>query len=152
MNKTILALVIFLTVLFSCKSKKKEPQIIIKTVTVYRDTCDSDFINKIAQIETGANDSLSGENGMGRGRYGIYEVCVLGSGLNALLGYTHEDMHDKDKADKVFWAMMGIFNYLYWQKNGAPPSYEDLARMWSGGPMGYEKEATLRYLEKFKNM
>ena len=59
---------------------------------------------------------------------------------------------DKDKADKVFWAMMGIFNYLYWQKNGAPPSYEDLARMWSGGPMGYEKEATLRYLEKFKNM
>lgn len=147
--KQLIGFIILCITLFGCQ--KTKPEVIVKTIVIYRDTCDSEFQNKIAQIETGGLDSLAGENGAGRGRYGIYEICVIGSGLNALLGYNHKDMHTKEKSDHVFWAMIGVFTYLHWQKYGQPPSYEELARKWSGGPDGDKKQATLKYLKKYKN-
>jgi hypothetical protein len=131
---------------------RPEPEIIVKTITIYKDTSSFDFINKIAQIETGANDSLSGENGAGRGRFGIYDICVTGSGLKDLLGFNHYDMHAREKSEAVFWAMMGIFCHLHYQKHGHYPTYEQLARKWAGGPNGDDKVVTLRYLNKFKSL
>lgn len=147
MIKQIIGFTILCIVLFGCK---REREIYVKYMIVYRDTCDSDFIRKIGQIETGNNDSLSGENGAGRGRFGIYNICVKGSGLMDCLGFTHNDMHNSEQAKSVFWAMMGIFCHTYYQKHSRYPSYEDLARMWSGGPNGYNKNSTLKYLEGFK--
>ena len=152
MRQQILGFIILCSVLFGCK--RTEPEVIVRVIerVVYRDTCDSEFIRKIGEIETGNNDDMSGENDMGRGRFGTYEICVRGSGLMDALGYTHEDMHDPKKSKHVFWAMMGIFTYQYWSKYGQPPTYEDLARMWAGGPNGYQKESTLRYLDKFRSL
>ncbi len=148
--KQLIGFLILCATLFGCQ--RPEPEVVVKIVTVYRDTCDSEFMSKIGQIETGGTDSISAENGRGKGRYGIYEVCVKGSGLMDLLGYTHDDMMTKEKSDHVFWAMMGIFCHQYAQKHGKYPTYEDLARMWAGGPSGHEKNATLKYLQKFKSM
>ena len=136
--------------LFGCQ--KPEPIVIIKVIerVVYRDTADSEFMRKIAQIETGANDSLSGENGAGRGRYGIYDVCLEGTGFKTLLNWEHQDMHNREAATAVFWAMMGIFMHTHYQKHGSFPTYEQLARKWAGGPNGETKAATLRYLDKFR--
>ena len=89
-----------------------------ETVIVYRDTCDSEFIRKISQIETGGIDSTVAENGQGRGRFGIYDVCVTGTGLKSLLGFTHTDMNNPEMSTAVFWAMMGIFCHLHHQKHG----------------------------------
>lgn len=137
---------------FTCIRCSTEPEIQIEYITVYRDTCDSEFIAKIGSIETGGTDSITAEHGMGVGRYGIYNVCVKGSGMMDMLCYEHMDMVSKEKSDHVFWAMMGIFCYQYAQKNGRYPSYEDLARMWAGGPTGYKKDSTLKYLRKFKTI
>lgn len=145
--KQILSFILLSITLFCCK--RPDPEIYVKYMIVYRDTCDSEFISKIGQIETGNIDSVSGENGAGKGRYGIYEIAVIGSGLKSLLNYNHSDMHSKECADPVFWAMMGIFSYLHWQKYGQPPTFEDLARKWAGGPDGDKKAATLKYLQKF---
>lgn len=128
---------------------KPEPTIIVKPIYIYRDTCDSQFMNKICQIESGCLDSISGENGMGIGRFGIYEICLIGSGLDVLLNMKHEDMYTRKNSEAVFWAMMGIFQYQHWQKYGKPASYEELARKWAGGPDGERKDATLRYLRAF---
>jgi hypothetical protein len=146
--KQLIGFITLCSVLFGCQ--KPEPEVIVKTFIIYRDTCDSDFMRKIGQIESGGMDSISGENGRGIGRYGIYEIAVIGSGLNALLNYQHDDMYTREKSDRVFWAMMGIFTHLHWQKYGQPPSYEDLARKWAGGPNGERKDATLKYLMKFR--
>lgn len=146
--KQLIGFIILCCTLFGCK--KQHPDVIVKTITIYRDTCDSEFMRKIGYLESGNTDSLFAQGG--KGRYGIYEVCVIGSGLNALLNYSHADMHSKENADRVFWAMMGIFAYQYWQRNGNPPTYEDLARMWAGGPLGYEKAATLYYISKFRKL
>ena len=148
--KQLTAFAILTAVLFSCQQPK--PQIIVKTITIYRDTCDSEFIRKIGQIESNNTDSISGDNGRGKGRFGIYNICVKGSGMYDLLGYSHADMYNKEKSMHVFWATMGIFCYSYAQKHGKYPTYEDLARMWCGGPEGYNSNATLNYLHKFRTL
>jgi hypothetical protein len=61
-------------------------------------------------------------------------------------------MNTKEKSDRVFWAVMGIFCHLYAQKHGHYPTYEELARMWAGGSEGYKSNATLNYLNKFKKI
>jgi hypothetical protein len=148
--KQMIGFIILFLLLFGCQ--RPEPEIIVNTITIYRDTSSFDFIDKIAQIETGANDSLSGENGAGRGRFGIYDICVKGSGLKDLLGFTHYDMHAREKSEAVFWAMIGIFCHLHYQKHGHYPTYEELARKWAGGPNGEEKAVTLKYLNKFRTL
>ena len=143
-----LTLLITLTALFSCQ--KPEPTVIVKTITIYRDTCDSEFIRKIGQIESGNTDNAKSKHGYGR--YQIYNICVKGSGMTDLLGYSHDDMFNAEKSKHVFWATMGIFCHTYAQKHGHYPNYEELARMWCGGPEGYKKNATLNYLHKFKTL
>ncbi len=152
--KQIIGLTILCFTLFGCKQSKPKCEIKIKIVEkiVYRDTCDSEFIQKIGQIETGNTDSTVAEDGRGRGRYGIYEICVKGSGMCDLLGYSHADMNTKEKSDNVFWATMGIFCYLYAQQYGHYPTYEELARMWAGGYHAHDKNCTLNYLSKFRTL
>ena len=150
--KQIIGFIILCFIIIYCQQPKPKAEIKIKIVEkiVYRDTCDSEFIRKIGQIETGNTDSLTEINGHGKGRFQIYNICVKGSGLTDLLGYSHNDMFNAEKSKHVFWATMGIFCHTYAQKHGHYPNYEQLARMWCGGPEGYKKNATLNYLHKFK--
>ena len=131
---------------------KPKPEVIVKTIYITKDTCDtdSDFINAIGQIETLNTDSLIGDSGRAYGRYQIHDVCVTASGLKNLLNYQHKDMFDSVKANRVFWAVIGINCHTYAQKYGKYPDYGDLVRMWNGGPLGYQNEATLNYLKKFE--
>jgi len=131
---------------------KPKPEVYVKTIYITRDTCDtdSDFINAIGEIETQNTDSLIGDSGRAFGRYQIHDVCVTASGLKNLLNYEHKDMFDSVKAERVFWAVMGINCHVYAQKYGKYPDYSDLVRMWNGGPLGYQNEATLNYLKKFE--
>jgi hypothetical protein len=135
--------------LTACKPK---PETIIKTIYITRDTCDtdSDFINAIGHIETLNTDSLIDNSGMAYGRYQMHSVCVKGSGLEYLLNYQHKDMFDSVKAERVFWAAMGVNCYTYAQKYGKYPNLGELARMWNGGPNGHKKQSTLNYLKKFE--
>lgn len=148
--KQLISLTILCFTLYGCR--QREPVIIIREVIVYRDTCDSEFIRKIGQLESGNIDSVSGENGAGKGRYGIYNICVKGSGMTDLLGYNHNDMFNPEKSKHVFWATMGIFCHTFAQRHGRYPNYEELARMWAGGPSGYKSDKTLKYLHKFRTL
>ena len=133
------------------------------TVTIYKDTCDSKFFKTIAEIESGAmsmskidscylQTPIIGDGGRGKGHFQIYDVCVQGTMLNKVLGYTHDTMFDLESSSHVFWSMMGIFSHYYYQKHREYPSYEKLARMWCGGPLGYQKSATDRYANKFNEL
>ena len=132
--------------------QKPETRIVTETVIIYRDTCDSKFQENIGKIETNNLDSIIGDGGRAYGRYQIHQICVKGSGLMDLLGYTHADMFDSTKAEHVFWATMGVHSHTFAQRNGRYPTYEELARMWNGGPSGYQNKSTLKYLEKFRKI
>lgn len=150
--KQAIGFIILVATLFGCKQPKPEIKIVYRDIqyTVYRDTCDSEFIHKIGELESGNTDSINEVGGHGKGRYQIYNICVKGSGMTDLLGYTHDDMYNPEKSKHVFWATMGIFCHLYAQKHGHYPTYEELARMWCGGADGYNKNSTLKYLNKFR--
>jgi hypothetical protein len=152
MRDVIIFCLLIAAVIYAGSKPKQQPEVIVKTVYVTRDTCDtdSDFIRAIGQIETNNTDNVVGDGGRAIGRYQIHDICVKGSGLKDLLNYQHKDMADSIKAEHVFWATMGVHCYTYAQKYGSYPSYEELARMWNGGPNGYQMEATLGYLKKFK--
>ena len=138
-------------------------EIIVKTDTLYRDTCDSKFFKTIAEIESGAismskldscylQSPVLGDGGRAKGHFQIHDVCVQGTMLNKVLGYNHDNMFDLESGSHVFWSMMGIFSHYYYQKHKEYPSYEKLARMWCGGPLGYQKTATDRYAKKFNEV
>jgi hypothetical protein len=148
----IIGFLILCAVLFGFYKKKPEIHVKVIERVVYRDTSDSEFMRKIAQLETGGNDSLSGDGGRGRGRFGIYDVCLTGTGFKDLLNLDHADMHNREAATAVFWAMMGIFMHLHYSEHGKFPTFEELARKWAGGPNGETKKATLKYLEKFRSL
>ena len=152
MRDIILISLLIAAIIYSEFKPKQKAEVIVKTIYVTRDTCDtdSDFIRAIGQIESKNIDSLIGDYGRAIGRYQIHDICVTGSGLKDLLNYQHKDMEDSVKAEHVFWAAMGVHCYTYAQKHRKYPTYEELARMWNGGPNGYKKESTLGYLKKFK--
>ena len=131
---------------------KPKPEVYVKTIYITKDTCDtdSDFINAIGHIETLNTDSLIGDSGRAYGRYQIHDICVTASGLKNLLNYQHKDMFDSIKAERVFWAVMGINCHTYAQKYGKYPNLGELARMWNGGPNGHKKQSTLNFLKKFE--
>jgi hypothetical protein len=137
---------------FGLGCQKPEARIVTETVIIYRDTCDSQFKAKIGQIESNNKDFTIGDGGRAYGRYQIHQICLKGSGLMDLLRYTHHDMFDSTKAEQVFWATMGIHSHTFAQRHGRYPTYEELARMWNGGPNGYKKQSTLNYLKKFRKL
>ena len=80
-------------------------EIIVKTDTLYRDTCDSKFFKTIAEIESGAismskldscylQSPVLGDGGRAKGHFQIHDVCVQGTMLNKVLGYNHDNMFD----------------------------------------------------------
>jgi hypothetical protein len=152
--KQLIGFTILAVCLFGCIQTKEAPEVHIKVIEriVYRDTCDSEFIRKIGQIESNNTDSVVEVGGHGFGRYQIYNICVKGSGMTDLLGYSHNDMFNPEKSKHVFWATMGIFCHTFAQKHGRYPAYEELARMWCGGSEGYKSNATLNYLNKYKKL
>ena len=155
--KQLIGFIILTAVLFGCHRDKKnccKPNTVIKTdtVVIYRDTSDSRFFWAIGQIESGNIDSITGDSGLGIGRFGIYDICLTGTGLKTSLGYVHTDMMDSVASRRVFWAMMGIFAHEHYKRNGRYPTYEELARKWCGGPVGDEKTVTLKYKNKFNQV
>lgn len=138
-------------------------KIIIKTDTIYKDTCDSKFFKTIAEIESGAismsnldscylQSAVTGDGGRAKGHLQIHNICLQGTMLDKVLGYSHDSMFDLESSSHVFWSMMGIFSHYYYQKYGDYPNYEQLARMWCGGPLGYQKTATDKYAKKFNEV
>jgi len=154
MKESILFILLIAAVIFAGNKPQAKPEVIVKTIYITKDTCDSDsdFIRAIGQLETLNTDSLIGDSGRAFGRYQMHDVCVTASGLKSLLKYEHKDMFDSTKAERVFWAVIGINCHTYAMKNGHYPNYDELARMWNGGPNGHNMKATLNYLKKFQQL
>jgi hypothetical protein len=104
MKESILFSLLIAAVIFAGNKPEAKPEVIVKTIYVTKDTCDtdSDFIRKIGELETLNTDSLIGDSGRAFGRYQMHDVCVTASGLKNLLKYTHKDMFDSAKAERVF--------------------------------------------------
>jgi len=128
--------------------------------TVFINQADSKFFKAILEIETRAITKLAkgdtsftmsiGDGGKGKGALGIHQIAT--EGTTRILGYTHNDMFNLEKASHVFWVKMGVYAYKYKQEYGELPTYEQLARMWNGSYSGIKKESTKGYARKFNTI
>lgn len=109
-----------------------------------------DFVKAIAIVESGCNDEAVGTSCGCIGRYQVSQICVDEVNRKFGTSYVLSDMHDPEKAEDVLHKYLAHWGSHYENKTGNAATDEVLARIWNGGPKGYEMESTLPYWEKVK--
>lgn len=81
---------------------------------------------------------------MARGRWQIWNHYVKDSGT----GYTHREMHDSTKAYHTMFNWNLRYMKSFVKTEGRYPTWQEMARCHNGGPRGYRRNSTLKYLKK----
>ena len=95
--------------------------------------------------ESNGDDNAIGDNGKALGCLQIWEVVVKDANNFFKQNYTHQDMFNRKKAKNVCRMYLIQWGKNYTKVTKKQPTEEVLARIWNGGPKGYEKKATLKY-------
>lgn len=117
-------------------------------------TIPDSFIDLIAQVESGGRLTVIGDKHLAAKAYGILQIrqpCL--DDFNRWNGTNHsaKDMlGNKELSYTVFRGYMRI--YATEARLGHQPTYEDMARIWNGGPRGYMKTSTVGYAEKLRKV
>lgn len=104
----------------------------------------------MAQVESGGNPRAIGDGGKAVGILQIHRCVVLD--VNRIHGtnYTHHDAYDPHKAQAM--AFLYLSYYCSERRLGRKATQEDVARVWVGGPVGYQRPCTIRYWDKVKGI
>jgi len=137
----------FLTLSNSTTSLTKTSPIILTTtasITASNQKI-ADLIHAIHLVETGGRTGpISGDNGAALGPLQIHRGCWQ----DANIGGSYSQCADLEYSKRVFHAYMK--RYATEKRLGRIPTFEDMARIWNGGPNGYKKQATIKYWKKVK--
>lgn len=108
----------------------------------------SALIPALIQVESSGRDHVTGDNGQAIGPLQIHRVLL--EDVNRIYGttYTHKDMFNRVKAVDVCKKYLTFYGSE--KRLGRPPTTEDYARIWNGGPNGWNRKATIRYWQKVK--
>jgi hypothetical protein len=90
-------------------------------------------------------DAIYGDQGRSHGVLQIQRGVI--HDVNKVYGtrYTLRDAHDQSKARKVCALYLQHWGRRYQAKTGRAPTPEVLARIWNGGPRGYQRSTTYKY-------
>lgn len=104
------------------------------------------LILALIMVESGGDNFAIGDNGRAYGCLQIHEICV--KDVNRIYGtnYVHEDAFHREKAIRI--CELYLSYYASEKSLGRKATFEDMARIWNGGPNGYKKESTLKYWRK----
>lgn len=105
----------------------------------------------LCTVESTNNPKAIGDDGKAYGIVQIHKVCVQDVNQRFKTEYKLQDALDIEKSRDVFKKYLIIWGKEYEEKTGCKINLETLARIWNGGPKGYEKESTIKYWEKVKS-
>lgn len=108
-------------------------------------TVDEDFLARLAELESGGDDSATNAAEGAVGRYQIRAVYLADGNAAAGTSYTLEDMRDPDKAARIVGAYLERYGAAFARRTGRPATAVELARIHNGGPRGAERSATAAY-------
>lgn len=108
-------------------------------------TVDKDFLERLAELESGGDDSATNAADGAVGRYQIRAGYLADGNAAAGTSYTLEEMRDPDKAARIVGAYLGRYGAAFARRAGRPATVEELARIHNGGPRGAERSATAAY-------
>lgn len=106
------------------------------------------LIAALIVVESQGNDQAVGADRKSYGPLQITDVCREDVNRIARTNYTREDCFDRDKSIEMFHVY--IAHYCTRARLGRDPRWEDVARIWNGGPDGWKESATLAYWEKVR--
>lgn len=132
MKKVVLLVAILVTA--NCAFASKAPSI-------------DRLIVALIEVESHGNDHAIGDKHMNEKAYGSLQIrkpCV--DDVNQRLGTTYQsrDMLG-NRSLSVQVCRTYLERYATRKALGREPSFEDMARIWNGGPNGWRKQSTLGY-------
>jgi len=108
------------------------------------------LIAALILVESGGNSNAVGDQGRAIGVLQVHRAVV--TDVNRLYGtkYSHQQMANPVKARQVAALYLQYWGRAYERQTGKRPSPEVLARIWNGGPTGWQKKSTLPYWRKVR--
>lgn len=105
------------------------------------------FMLALINVESGGDCFKVGQHG-DVGCLQVRQPVI--SDVNNIYGtnYTITDMQDRRFAIDVAIKYLNYWGQRYEQKTGNPVTNEVLARIWNGGPNGWEKHCTISFWKK----
>lgn len=128
--------------------------IIIATMSIYTIAAEisSDFLYRLAKVESNCDDMAVNESSGATGRYQITQPYL--DDANKFLGtsYSLSDCFDYQVAEKVVRAYLLHYGKAYEDRTGETATAVVLARIHNGGPRGAEKPATADFGTAFLDL
>lgn len=108
------------------------------------------LIDALVKVESNGDARAVGDNGKALGCLQIWSVVVEDVNQVSSVKYTHADALDPAKARAICRAYLA--RYCTAKRLGHPPTDEDFARVWNGGPDGWRKNCTIKYWQRVANV
>jgi len=103
------------------------------------------LMKAIIMVESGNDPAAIGDSGQAYGCMQIHAILVRDVNRIANTSYVHEDAFDEDKSRRMFYEYSKHYARRLQVLEGRPPTFEDIARNWNGGPDGFKKECSKPY-------
>ena len=110
------------------------------------------LIAVLMMIESGGNPNEIGDNGKAVGILQIHKIVI--DDVNRIYGtdYRYDDRTDVKHSDSICRLYLAYWGDKYEQEMDMKPSLETYARIWNGGPRGWNKKSTIKYWNKVKEI
>ena len=108
------------------------------------------FIDALIQVESSGNDTAVGDGGKAVGCLQIWQVVIDDVNRVYHTNYRAPDRMDRRKSIEICVKYLAFWGKRYEKKTGRKCTREILARIWNGGPNGYDKKNTVEYWNKVK--
>jgi hypothetical protein len=104
----------------------------------------------IKWVESENNPLAIGDGGMSYGDRQIQQVAI--DDVNRYYGtqYTHQDAFDPACSEEIFELYTKYWAAKLEKREKRAATEEDIVRIWNGGPRGWKRDSTLKYLKKYK--
>ena len=106
------------------------------------------FLSALIAVESGGDSSAIGDDGEAIGALQIHQAVVTDVNRIYAWNYRHSDMKNEYKARHVAIHYLRFWGAQHRQTTDQQPDWEVYARIWNGGPRGWEKTATEGYWRK----
>ena len=103
----------------------------------------------IMSVETGGHpdpDHAVGADYLSFGALQITDICR--EDINRICDTAFTREHCASRQASIAMFKLYIYHYATAERLGHPPTDEDRARIWNGGPTGWHKQATIPYWHK----
>lgn len=110
------------------------------------------FLAALIMVESGGDPKEVGDNGKAVGVLQIHTIVI--DDVNRIYGtdFRYEDRLDPVMSEKVCRLYLAYWGLKYKQEMGKDPTLEVYARIWNGGPRGWNKYSTEKYWLKVKEV